>query len=381
MALNFTVKKECLDTKARLGTLKTRHVEVTTPIFMPVGTHGAVRSQRTSEIADLGYELLLANTYHLILRPGIEYFEKFGELRKFAGWGGGFLTDSGGFQIFSLSASRQISEEGAHFRSHIDGKKLLLTPELSIQAQRKFGSDIMMVLDECVASTVEKAVAAKAMHLTHRWAARSLIAAQESDQGLFGIVQGACFEDLRIESAQTLARMNFSGIAIGGLAVGESRIQREEMCRLVTTYLPREKPRYLMGVGTPLDILQAVAAGVDMFDCVLPTMLGQQGVAFTDSGKIDLRKSIHFDLELPIDAACNCYVCRTFSRRYLHHLVKTYDVSAQSLIGFHNLAYFAGLMRDIRSSLAQGKFAQFYQEKIKLLHDVDISSREEALVF
>lgn len=367
--VSFVVQKECLTTKARLGQLKTMHSNVLTPIFMPVGTHAAIRSQRIDEIEQLGFEILLANTYHLILRPGTEFFsdKKIG-IREFSGWKNGFLTDSGGFQVFSLAGSRKITEEGAIFQSHIDGKKLLLTPESSIKAQKIFQSDIMMVLDECIPSSCEKDIAIRAMELTHRWAKRSLDERKESRQGVFAIVQGAVFEDLRIQSAQALTSLKsnglpFDGYAIGGLAVGEDKEQRESMTETVVLHLPKNKPRYLMGVGTPLDVLEAVARGVDMFDCVLPTMLGQQGVAFTSFGKIDLRKSRFFDEQNPIDQECSCFVCKRFTRSYLHHLVKTYDISAASFIGYHNIAFFSQLMSEIRTSLAEEAFPLYYKSK------------------
>ena len=374
MPVSFAVTQTCLKTKARLGTLKTAHSTQVTPIFMPVGTHAAVRSQRIADIQQLGFQLLLANTYHLILRPGADFFtQKNIDLRTFASWPHGFLTDSGGFQIFSLSNTRKITEQGALFRNHINGNETLLTPEKSIAAQIAWGSDIMMVLDECVPSTTTHDDAARAMHLTHRWAKRSYDAKiqAESTQGIFGIVQGACFESLRIESAQALSEMNFCGLAVGGLAVGESRAEREAMTSLVTDYLPKDKPRYLMGVGTPLDILEAVSRGIDMFDCVLPTMLGQQGVAFNWDGKIDLRKSAFFDDTNPIEKECDCYCCSNYSRQYLHHLIKTYDVSSASLIGLHNLAFYARLMALIREHLAAGTFYEFYQQTAKRFAAID----------
>jgi queuine tRNA-ribosyltransferase len=370
MSVSFTIQKKCSSTKARLGHLKTAHADVETPIFMPVGTHAAIRSQRISEIEQMGFQMLLANTYHLILRPGASFFTNKGTgIREFSKWPYGFLTDSGGFQIFSLSHARKITEEGAVFRNHVNGEKIFLSPEISIEAQRAFQSDIMMVLDECVPSTTTYDDAARAMQLTHRWAKRSLVAKQDSTQGMFGIVQGACFEKLRIESAQAISEMPFCGIAIGGLAVGEGKDEREAMTGLVASYLPEGKPRYLMGVGTPLDILEAVSRGIDMFDCVLPTMLGQQGVAFNRTGKIDLRKSIFFDDQNPIDSQCDCFTCKNYTRSYLHHLIKTYDVSSHSWIGLHNIHFYGAIMNDIRTNLRQGTFGDYYEKTRKLFSE------------
>ena len=369
-SVEFTIKNECSDTQARLGRLRTRNADTETPIFMPVGTHAAIRSQRIGEIDALGFQMLLANTYHLILRPGTEYFlKRKNGIKEFAKWPHGFLTDSGGFQIFSLSQSRKITEEGAIFRNHVNGDEVFLSPEKSIEAQIAFQSDIMMVLDECVPSTTHYEDAARAMELTHRWAKRSLEtrSSGESEQGLFGIVQGACFEKLRIQSAEAISQMPFCGIAVGGLAVGEGKDEREAMTQIVTSYLPKNKPRYLMGVGTPLDILEAVSRGIDMFDCVLPTMLGQQGVAFNWNGKIDLRKSVYFEDDEPIETTCGCFTCQNYSRSYLHHLIKTYDISSASLIGYHNIFFYGTLMQQIRDSLREGRFSSYYQEARKKL--------------
>ena len=366
MPVSFTVQQSCSTTKARLGFLQTKHAAVETPIFMPVGTHAAIRSQRIHEVEAMGYQMLLANTYHLMLRPGSTFFQNKGTgIREFSKWPFGFLTDSGGFQIFSLSHARKITEEGALFRNHVNGEQVFLSPERSIEAQRAFQSDIMMVLDECVPSTTTYDDAARAMELTHRWAKRSLIAKEDSTQGMFGIVQGACFDKLRIQSAQAISEMPFCGIAVGGLAVGEGKDEREAMTALVTSHLPLDKPRYLMGVGTPLDILEAVARGIDMFDCVLPTMLGQQGVAFTQHGKIDLRKALFFDDERPLEPTCDCFTCKTYSRSYLHHLIKTYDVSSHTYIGLHNIHFYGDLMKQIRSHLRAGTFATFYESTRK----------------
>jgi queuine tRNA-ribosyltransferase len=310
----FDVRTAAAGSAARLGTLTTLHGAVETPVFMPVGTRGAVRTQTMSQLEALGPRLILANTYHLLVRPGIELFERLGGLHRWIGWPHAVLTDSGGFQVFSLAST--VSEDGVTF-----GRELL-TPERSIAMQRAIGSDIMMVLDQCIAATSPHAAARDAMERTHRWAARSLAARGDSPQALFGIVQGACFPDLRRESARALAELPFDGFAIGGLAVGETRAQREDITELTAAVLPADRPRYLMGVGTPLDILEAVHRGVDMFDCILPTAWAQHGRAFTSHGRIDLRRGVHKLAEQPLDAACSCEACARHSRSYLHHLIK-----------------------------------------------------------
>jgi queuine tRNA-ribosyltransferase len=291
--LNFILQKQATGSKARAGRFQTLHNEVLTPIFMPVGTQATVRAQLPSIVAETGARILLANTYHLMLRPGPEVFQKIGGIHKFMNWPRSVLTDSGGFQIFSLSKARKMKEEGAEFKSYVDGTKYLLTPELSISVQKSIGSDIMMVLDQCVPSTCEREVAEAAMHLTHRWAQRSLVARGDSLQSMFGIVQGACFEDLRRQSADFITQMPFDGFAIGGLAVGETKNEREDFTELVTGFLPSDRPRYLMGVGTPIDLLEAVHRGVDMFDCIIPTALAQQGVAYTSHGRLRLGRGVY----------------------------------------------------------------------------------------
>src|ERR1700750_3084616 len=276
--LHFELQATASGCQARAARFTTAHNEVLTPTFMPVGTHGAVRSQRREDLLDNGAQVLLANTYHLMLRPGVDLLGKLGGLHRFSNWPRSILTDSGGFQIFSLPGSRTIQEDYAEFRSYVDNTLLRLSPERSIEAQKIIGSDIMMVLDQCVPSTVEHDVARRAMELTHRWALRSLAARGDSAQALFGIVQGATYSDLRVESARAITDIPFDGYAIGGLAVGESSLQREECTATVTELLPEDRPRYLMGVGTTRDLLEAVHRGVDMFYCILPTSLAQQGV-------------------------------------------------------------------------------------------------------
>ena len=337
---------------------------------MPVGTRGAVRTQTLGQLAELGPKIILGNTYHLLVRPGPEVLEQFGGLHAWMGWGHSLLTDSGGFQVFSLAAGRTMTEEGATFRPR-DGAATLLTPERSIAMQRSIGSDIMMVLDQCIDSTSPRAAAQAAMELTHRWAVRSLAARGESPQQLFAIVQGACFPELRRESARVLTGVaGFDGYAIGGLAVGETRAERQDLTELTAELLPRERPRYLMGVGTPLDLLEAVHRGVDMFDCILPTAWAQHGKAFTSHGRIDLRRGVHKRAGQPLDAACPCEACTRYTRSYLHHLVKCQEPLGWQLLAFHNLRFYLELMATIRARIADDTFAAFHAEqRLRLAED------------
>ncbi len=299
--LHFQLEATAPGSRARAARFRTPHNEVLTPTFMPVGTHASVRGQRRDDILESGAQVLLANTYHLLLRPGAALFEKLGGIHAFMNWPRSVLTDSGGFQIFSLPDSRNMREDGAEFKSYVDNSTICLSPELSIATQKSIGADIMMALDQCVPATVDHATARRAMELTHRWAQRSLDARGDSQQALFGIVQGACHTDLRIESARAITQMPFDGFAIGGLAVGESVAQREDCTAIVTDCLPADQPRYLMGVGTTRDLLEAVHRGVDMFDCILPTALATQGVAFTSLGRRDLRRAAYNGMDAPLD--------------------------------------------------------------------------------
>jgi queuine tRNA-ribosyltransferase len=359
--LDFKLEATASGSRARAGRFTTRHNEVLTPTFMPVGTHAAVRSQRREDLLDSGAQVLLANTYHLLLRPGLDIFEKFGGIHGFMNWPRSVLTDSGGFQIFSLPGSRSMCEEHAEFRSYVDNTVLRLSPERSIEAQKIIGSDIMMVLDQCVPSTVEHDVARSAMELTHRWARRSLAARGDSAQALFGIVQGASYPDLRVESARAITDMPFDGYAIGGLAVGESSAQREECTAIVTEILPPDRPRYLMGVGTTRDLLEAVHHGVDMFDCILPTSLARQGVAFTSMGRRDLRRAAYRGMEGPIDPACECYTCRTYSIAYLFHLQRVHESLGWQLLSLHNVHFYMQLMRSMRRHILADTWLPFYK--------------------
>jgi queuine tRNA-ribosyltransferase len=357
--LNFQIEAEAAGSQARAGTFTTLHGEIQTPIFQPVGTQATVKALTVDELKSVGSRMLLANTYHLMLRPGPEVFAKFGGIHRFMNWDGPVLTDSGGFQIFSLPHSRAITEAGARFQSYVDGKMHLLSPETSIAVQKAIGSDVMMVLDQCIPSTAPRAEAIRAMELTHRWAKRSFDARGDSPQSMFGIIQGACFEDLRHRSVEALTAIPFDGYAIGGLAVGETKSEREDFTEITTRLLPKNLPRYLMGVGTPLDILEAVHRGVDMFDCILPSALAKRGTAFVSRGKMQLRRTAYKFSEEALDADCGCETCLRYSRAYLHHLTKTDEVLGWKLLSIHNLVFYHRMMTEIRTSIFDGNFGSY----------------------
>jgi queuine tRNA-ribosyltransferase len=372
--LDFRLDALSTGSRARAATFRTLHNEVRTPLFMPVGTQATVKAQLPQTLEDAGSQILLVNTYHLLLRPGPEVFRRTGGIHGFMSWNRSVLTDSGGFQIFSLPHSRAMTEQGAVFQSYLDGRTILLSPEVSIETQKAIGSDIMMALDHCVASTADEATARAAIEITHRWAGRSLAARGDSSQSLFAIVQGALFPELRRESATRLSQMPFDGYAIGGLAVGESKSEREEMCEFTAELLPEDKPRYLMGVGTPLDILEAVHRGVDMFDCIMPTQLAQRGAVFTSRGFLQMRRGVYKYSEETLDPTCSCPTCRRYSRAYLHHLTKTGETLGWQLLGKHNLHFYHQLMREIRESILSGTFLGLYREKRAFLHESDMDN-------
>lgn len=361
--LPFRIQREASGSRARAATMQTLHGEVHMPIFMPVGTQATVKAQTIDTLKATGTRVLLANTYHLLLRPGPAVFQRFGGIHRFMQWDGPVLTDSGGFQIFSLPHSRTMNEDGACFQSYVDGSSHLLSPESSIAMQRTIGSDIIMALDQCIPSTASYAEAEEAMALTHRWAERSLRARGDSPQALFGIVQGACHPALRKQSATFLRELPFDGLAIGGLAVGETHRERYDMTTLVTDYLPTTLPRYLMGVGTPIDILESVHRGIDMFDCIIPTQLAQRGVVFTSHGKLKLHRSVYKFSEAPLDPQCTCQTCCHYSRAYLHHLIKASEALGWHLLGLHNLAFYHRLMREIRDSILRDDFLAYYEKQ------------------
>lgn len=372
--LDFRIEAEASGTRARAGRFRTLHNEVLTPLFMPVGTQATVKAQLPQTLETSGSQILLANTYHLLLRPGPEVFRKMGGIHGFMSWPKSVLTDSGGFQVFSLPHARSMAEEGAIFQSYVDGKTILLSPEVSIDMQRAMNSDIMMALDQCVASTSDEATARAALELTQRWAVRSLAARGDSPQSMFGIIQGALYPALRKQSAAGLVELPFDGFAIGGLAVGEEKNEREDMCAFSAELLPRDKPRYLMGVGTPLDILEAVHRGVDMFDCIIPTQVAQRGGVFTSRGFLQMRRGVYKFSDEKLDPTCDCPTCARYSRAYLHHLTKTKETLGWQLLGKHNIHFYHKMMADIRQSILEDRFLALYNEKRAFLQEDDLDN-------
>ena len=361
MIKEFSFNLKAQDNKARRGEIKTAKGTIQTPVFMPVGTAGTVKALKTSDVEKSGAEIILGNVYHLMLRPSSELIEKMGGLHKFMNWNKSILTDSGGFQVMSLSQIRKISDEGVEFSSHIDGSKHFLTPEKSIEIQHQLGSDITMIFDECVEYPATYDKAKKAMERSIDWALRSKNAFKKRDGfGIFGIVQGSTFKDLREISAQKLIEIDFNGYAIGGLAVGEGQKEMFEVLDYCTDFLPQNKPRYLMGVGKPSDIVGAVARGIDMFDCVIPTRSGRTGQAFVRDGVINIRNAKYRFDDKPLDEKCSCYACKNHSRAYLHHLVKSNEILGAMLLTEHNIFYYQDLMRDIRQEIENKNFDNFY---------------------
>ncbi|MFC1932111.1 tRNA guanosine(34) transglycosylase Tgt [Chloroflexota bacterium] len=358
----FSLIQTCLDSKARAGELITPHGVVQTPVFLPVASQGTVKTLTPEEVEGIGIAMILANTYHLYLRPGIPIIEKMGGLHKFMAWDRAILTDSGGYQIFSLASLRRVSDEGVIFRSHIDGSQHLITPELAIQFQEALGADIIMVLDECPAydDSFEKVQAA--MSRTHHWAERCQRAQKNADQALYAIVQGGAFPELRHQSAEYLTSLAFPGYAIGGLSLGEPKKITLAMIEETAALLPENKPRYLMGVGSPEDIVEGVARGVDMFDSALPTRVARNGALFTHLGRVNIQNAAYSQAEQPVDPDCDCYTCRTFSAAYLHHLFKCQELSAYRLATIHNLTFISQLMHKIRGAIQNGTFGSFKDE-------------------
>ena len=346
------------DGAGRRGVLELVHGSVDTPAFMPVGTYGSVKAMSPAELVDIGAQIVLGNTFHLWLRPGLDVIEKHGGLHGFMGWDRPILTDSGGFQVFSLGALRKVTEEGVRFASPINGDRLMLTPEESMRIQRTLGSDIAMIFDECTAYPATEAQAAESMRLSLRWAERSRRAWAGGPNALFGIVQGGMFEGLREESLAGLLAIGFDGYAVGGLSVGEPKQDRRRILAHTVPQLPAARPRYLMGMGTPEDIVEAVSAGVDMFDCVLPTRNARNGWLFTRWGDVKIRNARHRDDTAPLDERCGCYTCRHFTRAYLHHLQKANEILGARLNTLHNLYYYQELMRDLREAIEAGRLAE-----------------------
>ena len=364
------------DKNARRGKVITLRGEIRTPAFMPVGTAGTVKAMYMEQVKDLGADIVLGNTYHLMLRPGAEEVAELGGLHDFMKWDGPILTDSGGFQIMSLSKLRKMSEEGVNFQSHIDGKSYMLTPERSIEIQTLFGANIRMILDECTPFPATEKQARDSMALSTRWAERSKKAFQLYDKGegdaLFGIVQGGVYENLRLESVSNLLDIGFDGYAVGGLAVGEGQEEMLKVLEFTVPALPEDKPRYLMGVGTPEDLVLAVARGIDMFDCVMPTRAGRHGLAYTRKGKVNLKNARHANDPRPLDEESDCPAASQYSRAYLHHLVRCGEYLAAMLLTWNNLHYYQSLMQEMRQNIEAGSFEAFVEAFYRDQNEGDI---------
>ena len=359
---DFSVIDTCRDTRARTGVIETAHGEVRTPVFMPVGTLGTVKAVSPEELLQCGAQIILGNTYHLNLRPGCEVIDKFGGLHRFMHWNGPILTDSGGFQIFSLAQLTQISEEGAAFQSHIDGSPHLISPEKAVEIQMCLDSDIIMCLDQCIQYPADRDTARKALELTARWAKRCKTVwwnRTDGHQGLFGIVQGGMFKDLRELSADLTVNIGFNGYALGGLSVGEPKSVMLETADHILPCLPGSHPKYVMGVGIPEDLLELVAMGADMFDCVLPTRNARNGQLFTARGPLNISNARFKDDSKPLDEACDCYTCRNYSRAYLRHLYMARELLAYRLNTIHNIHYFIRLASDMQSAITEQRFSEF----------------------
>jgi queuine tRNA-ribosyltransferase len=356
---HFVVTHRDSCTQARLGVLQTAHGTVATPAFMPVATQGTVKAMTPHELREIGAEMILANAYHLYLRPGVTLIEEAGGLHQFMGWDGPILTDSGGYQVFSLKTLCRVTEEGVQFRSHLDGSLHLLTPETVVHMQERLGVDVAMVLDECVSGQASYGETARAQALTVRWAERARAAKTRAPQALFAIVQGGVFPDLREQNARAVVALEFPGYAVGGLSVGEAPEVTLRLAAHTVQFLPEHRPRYLMGVGTPEQLVRYVALGFDMFDCVLPTRNGRNGTLFTRAGKINIRRALYASDLRPIEDGCACYTCQHFSRAYLRHLAVTGEILSARLNTMHNLYFYQQLMKEIRETLAAGQFAAF----------------------
>lgn len=367
-SFSFEVLSQDRATRARCGKLVTAHGEILTPVFMPVGTQGTVKTLSQDEIRAVGSQIILGNTYHLYLRPGEELMQRAGGLHKFAHWPWPILTDSGGYQVFSLAALRKIHENGVRFQSHIDGSSHEFTPESVMRTQLALGSDIMMVLDECPPYPAEYGYVKKSLMLTTRWAERCLQAWKSvepfygHEQTLFAITQGGTYEDLRRQSTEELLALDFPGYAVGGLAVGEPKASMAEMLDLSTALLPQNKPRYLMGVGKPEDIVNAVNLGIDMFDCVIPTRSGRRGQVFTARGPLNLNNARFKDDFSPLEEGCDCYACQTYTRAYLRHLFQAQEILAMRMASLHNLRFYHRLLQAIRESITAGEFASWQKK-------------------
>jgi queuine tRNA-ribosyltransferase len=363
--MRFNLIKTCTGTKARAGKLATPHGVVPTPVFLPVGSQAAVKTLTSQEIKSIGFSMLLANAYHLYLRPGAWLIEELGGLHNFMGWDGAILTDSGGYQIFSLAGLRKINDEGVSFRSHIDGSQHFITPELAIKIQQSLGADIIMVLDECPPGDADFNRVRRAMNRTHLWAAKCQQAHQRTDQALYAIVQGGVSPELRRKSAEYLTSLDFPGYAIGGLSLGEPKQVTWSITEQTVALLPQDKPRYLMGVGSPEDIVEAVSRGIDMLDSALPTRVARNGALFTRRGRVNIENSMYKKMDEPLDPDCSCYTCKNFSAAYLHHLFRCGELLALRLATIHNLTFISNLMADIREAILNDTFASFKDNFLK----------------
>ena len=378
--MGFSFRLHHTDGAARAGEIATAHGKMSTPAFMPVATQATVKGLLPEEVAELGAAMVLCNAYHLYLRPGVESVARLGGLHSFMGWSKPILTDSGGFQAFSMGELRKIDEDGIWFRSHIDGSEHRFGPELAVANQRVLGADIIMCLDQCIAHGVSKDEVRRAMDRTHRWAQICYDSHEASDEAeehaLFGIVQGGAFPDLRDESARHITDIPFPGYAIGGLAVGESKAELYQIAGQVAGRLPQDKPRYLMGVGSPEDLVECVTRGVDMFDCVLPTRVARNGALFTRTGRVDITKRRYADQAKPLDEDCDCYGCRNFSAAYLWHLFKAKELLALRLATMHNLRFILRLMKDMREAILKDRFGDFQREFWDVYRPTDEAARQ-----
>lgn len=361
--VKFTITRKDPATSARAGKLETKHGAFETPVFMPVGTNATVKGLWQEHLEELGAKIILGNAFHLYLKPGLEVIRRFGGLHSFMNWNNSILTDSGGFQVFSLK-DKKVLDEGVLFKSPIDGSKIMMTPELSMEIQMALGSDIAMAFDECVAPELDRTYAKKSVERTTRWAQRCL-AYHDRSQALFGIVQGAFYKDLREKSTREITAMDFDGFAVGGLSVGEPFEVTRDILEYTTKLLPEDKPRYLMGIGTPDMIIMAVENGIDMFDCVLPTRMGRHGTALTWSGKINLKAARHKFSKEPIDPECNCKVCRTYSKGYIHHLFSRDELLGKMMLSYHNVYFLLDFTERLREAIREGRFLEFKESCVK----------------
>ncbi len=377
MAFEFRVLAEDTSTPARVGRMHTAHGDVETPVFMPVGTQATVKTLTPDDLQAIGTSIVLANTYHLYLRPGSELIAGLGGLNQFMAWDRPILTDSGGFQVFSLGHLRDLDEDGVTFRSHIDGSSHRFTPETVVRIQEELGSDVAMVLDECTSYPATEQETRDSFERTSRWARRARDAHEAPEQALFGIVQGGMYDDLRRESAGQLVDLDFNGYAIGGLSVGEPKELFYEMLSVSASELPRNKPRYVMGVGAPEDLFEAVVNGIDMFDCVLQTRLGRNGSLFTADGRVNITNSRFRTEPGPVDADCDCYTCRTFSAAYLHHLFRAEELLAYRLASLHNVRWTIRLIEEMRERIRRGTFASYRSEFLARYRTTDSGVREQ----